>query len=896
MANRRAYKDELFETSHLIILISYTVLAAILIAESLLMGWEKWALLIIFFGVILSWFLHIAHKGTDYQRMWVYTLLTMGSFFFYGIHETSTFDLAVVISAIMMLYTITAVKYFITLCQITYYLTMAYALVQMILNDFQFDSLTISRTAMHFVMVTLVGFFARKIIERWCQVLEKSNDEIASLTDSTKRLNDFMANVSHELRTPANAVIGLSEICIDKESNEEIKKDMISVREAGRRVAEQVSDILDYSEIDSNKLVVNNDDYILSSVLFDIVSEIRPYRRPEVELIIDVDPFVPAVMNSDVAKIKKIIKLLIVNSLKFTSEGGVYVRITSVKEDYGVNLEIEVTDTGIGMSSDELERAFDKFYQADSGRSRMSGGLGLGLGIVSGFVSSLGGFITATSSVDSGTSVHISLPQKVTDPSECMSVKNKQDICVGGFLHFEKFSNPNVREYYNIMLRNIVNGLGIQMHRVDNTEDLERLLDSVNLTHLFVAEEEYNSAKELIDSISGKILVVVICDEKFKISEHSRVKVSEKPFYCFPVVNYLNMSLDSEDKGNAHLICKGVRALVVDDEPMNLSVAKSILKRYEMVVSTAESGYEALEMCDKYEYDIVFMDHMMSGMDGIETMKKLRSANNKLFIEAPIIALTANAMSSAKQMFLNEGFDGFVSKPIEKEELERVLKIVLPRKRISYIYDNDSKKAQGGNADSINNDKNTVVNAGGIGKKMNNAGIENKTESENKNFDTSKAYADEYLDKLASLGIDVEKGLGFCQDDSEFYKELLKQYVEEAEDKRKAMSKFFEVKDIENYEIYVHALKSTSKMIGAMDLSEDAKKLEEAAKEKNYGYIREHHPDVMEDYDNLTNQIIETVFNSSLNLNKDNDDEEILEFFPEGENEDIMEFEPVNEE
>ena len=492
-------KNDNFQASHLMLLIGYTILAVILVVESFLMGWEKWALIPITVGMVFSWIFHIRQLLSTNARLWFYAILMMFSFFFYGIHQTSTFDLAVVMSGIMVLYTLTGKKGLINFAVITYYLSMGYAITVMILAGEEFDSLVISRTVMHCLIIFLIGWFSKAIIDKWTQVLDKSKDEIVMLTDATNRLNDFLANVSHELRTPVNAVIGLSGICIDKEEKDDIRRDMISVRNAGRKVAEQIGDILDYSEIDRKNIVVNNEDYILSSILNDLVTEIREYKSKDVELIIDVDPAIPSVMNSDATKIKKILRALISNGLKYTHEGGVYVRISCEEQDYGVNLSIEVTDTGIGMTEEELERVYERFYQVDSGRARLGGGLGLGLSIVSGFVSLLGGFMIIKSKPDVGTTVHVSLPQTVVDASSCMSVNNPDKLCLGAFLHFEKFENPVVREYYNSMVLNIVNGLGIQMHRVDNTDNLKRLKESLPMTHLFVGEEEYCSDIELME-------------------------------------------------------------------------------------------------------------------------------------------------------------------------------------------------------------------------------------------------------------------------------------------------------------------------------------------------------------------------------------------------------------
>ena len=852
------------------LLIGYSILAVILVVESFLMGWEKWALIPITIGMIFSWIFHIRQLLSTNARLWFYAILMMFSFFFYGIHQTSTFDLAVVMAGIMVLYTLTGKKALINFAVITYYLSMGYEITVMALSGEEFDSLIISRTVMHCLIIFLIGWFSKAIIDKWTQVLDKSKDEIVMLTDATNRLNDFLANVSHELRTPVNAVIGLTGICIDKEDKEDIRRDMIAVRNAGRKVAEQIGDILDYSEIDRKNIVVNNEDYMLSSILNDLVTEIREYKSKDVELIIDVDPSIPSVMNSDATKIKKILRALISNGLKYTHDGGVYVRISCENQDYGVNLSIEVTDTGIGMSEEELERVYERFYQVDSGRARLGGGLGLGLSIVSGFVSLLGGFMIIKSKPDVGTTVHVSLPQTVVDASSCMSVNNPDKLCLGAFLHFEKFENPVVREYYNSMVLNIVNGLGIQMHRVDNTDNLKRLKESLPMTHLFVGEEEYCSDIELMEKLAKDMIVVVVANQDFTLPAKSNARILEKPFYCFPVTTILNTDINTRVKEGGKLRLNGVRALVVDDEPMNLVVGKSIFKRYGMVVSTATSGPESIDICREKQFDIIFMDHMMGGMDGVEAMKKIRGDVTGLDNNVPIVALTANAMSSAKQMFLSEGFDGFVSKPIEIEELERVLKQVLPKSLLSFEYEDE--------------EGNSYI-----------------AEEENDEEETKEAIIKEpekktLAEKLEGSKIDVEAGLKYCLGDEEFYNTLLIQFANEASEKIPALMDFYEQKDWGNYEIIVHALKSTSKMIGAMELSEEALKLEKAAKEKKESYIFDNHDHVMSVYEVLKEKINQATDNSS----GSESESEVLEFKPEDgkdkSSDDVLEFAPMEEE
>ena len=837
-------EDDLFQSSHLTLLVSYTIFATILVVESFLMGWELWALLLVAGGIATAWVLHIRHNTPANVRIWVYAVLIMGCFFFYGIHETSTFDLALVMGAIIMLNTMSGKKSLITLCQFTFYITMGYSLIVMIQSGTEFDVLLITRTLLHLAMVYFIGRFAKTIIDKWMEVLNSSQNEVEQLTEATEHLNDFLANVSHELRTPVNAIIGLTTLCIDKSRHREVEGDLIAVRDAGRKVAEQISDILDYSEIDRKKAVCNTEDYMLSSVLHDIVNDVKQYKSKNVELIIDVDPSIPAVMNSDVSKIKKVLKALITNGLKYTQKGGVYVRITTVNHEYGVNLCIEVTDTGKGMTEYELEKVYDSFYQADSSRTRQGGGLGLGLAIASGFVALLGGFMTIESKPDVGTTVNVSIPQRVVDPLSCMSVAAPDKLCLGAFLHFEKYDHPAVRDYYNSMVLNIVKGLGVQMHRVNNAENLKLLHSNVHLTHLFIAEGEYLDNVDLIEELAKEMVVAVVANDDIVLPRNSHVKVLEKPFYCFPVVSILNSTVDSKEERIKKLRCDGVRALVVDDESMNLVVAKSIFGRYGMKVTTVTSGPESISICRDKVFDIIFMDHMMSGMDGVEAMKRIRTDVSGLNGSIPIVALTANAMSSAKQMFLAEGFDGFVSKPVEVVELERVLKQVLPKSVISYV-DED--------------------------------GIE-EVSDEPEEIEVKPADEKDFIVELRKSGIDTDAGLKYCVGDKEFYKSLLVQFASESLDKIASMKNYYQLRDWHNYEILVHALKSTSKMIGVSDLSEKAKALEKAAKENEEGFILANHETMIREYGRITAEVKDKL------MTEDNgdDDDEVLEFNPEG--------------
>ena len=867
-------EGDVFRSSPLMILITYTVLGVALIAETILMSWELWAIPIIAASIIICWGLHITQFMSHKVRLYISTMLMMVCYFFYGIHITSTYDMPLLMMLIIMIFTTTGEVWLVTACQITYYFTLVYDIIAMISMGTEWDSLLISRTALHVVLMFMCGWLARIIIKKWDAVFHRSDNKIKELNDSTKRMNSFMANLSHELRTPINAILGITSVMVEKENSEELKADMHEVVVAGRRMAEQVGDILDYSEIEMNQLVVNKGSYMIASILNDLVVELRPIIPDNLELVIDVDAEVPAVLKGDSGKLHKILYHLISNGLKYTKDGGVLVHITSIKQKYGVNLCIDVSDTGIGMSKDELDRLYSRFYQAESGRIVRSGGLGISMVIVSGFVRSLGGFITIDSIPEKGTVVRISIPQEVEDDGRCMSVNNKEVLNLAGFLNIGKFSNPNVREYYNSMILNLVRGLKVTMHRVDNISDLKKLLQKVQITHLFVADEEYVKNFDYIESLNSELKVVVVAKESFKLPKGAKAHILLKPFYCIPIASILNSDHTKKDE-EKRMYCKGVRALVVDDEPMNLNVAKGIFKRYGMEVSTADSGAEAVKMCKEQNYDIVFMDHMMPGMDGVETMKRIRYDAGKHHRDFPIVALTANALSTAREMFIAEGFDGFISKPIELAELERVLRHVLSKTLITYVDENEDALGTVNSkllSENKTDDAWFVYQNGDTDTENTSTTNDTVSDTQNNGLDDSISLA-----PLADYGIDINLGLKYCQD-GEIYMSLLEQYAQEFDEKLEGMEDFYKKKDLENYTILVHALKSTSLMIGDKSLSEEAKALELAGKNRDLEFIEKNHRAMTEHY-TRTAQGIAKVLKVK---DTDEDDFEILEFPPEG--------------
>ncbi|MCR5399843.1 MAG: response regulator [Lachnospiraceae bacterium] len=854
--------NEIRAVSHLALVITIIVFSFVLIILNISLGWEKWTIPLFLVAAMVCPILHITRKLSDMGRIYVYSAVFLVELFYYSVNVETIYDSTAVFAVALVIFAMTQEFVLSMLCMIVACVGDLWLFVEKgNAGELIFERGHVVRTVWHLSLIIIAGVVTSELLKAIKRGEDAKNERIRELEKETESASDFLANVSHEIRTPVNAVMGLTRVCMDMDTSTEMRDNLKAISDAGKRVGEQISDILDFSEIDMDKLAVNKEDYMPSSLLSDLAASVAPYKDDSIELIIDVAPDLPAIMNTDVSKLKKILWHLVMNGLKYTKEGGVYVHISPIKEKYGINMLIEVRDTGVGISPEELDRICDRFYQSNSGRNRSTNGLGLGLSIVSGFVRSLKGFMTIESEKGEGTTVRVSLPQTVVDETECMTLVRRETLSIGAYLDFDKYMNPFVREFYNNMLKDIIKGLKVSMHRVDKASMLKSLVNSVSLTHLFVAQQEYESCADYIDSLTSSMVVVVVADTGFKPNPGSKVRVMYKPFYCFPVISVLDSSIeDYENDENGRMYCRGVKALVVDDEPMNLIVATSFLGRYGMEVTTVSSGMEGIIACRENDFDVVFMDHMMPEMDGVEAMKRIRTEAERAKKTLPIVALTANAVSSAKEMFMREGFDGFISKPIEEAEFERVLKKVLPKNAVTFeqIMDTANPKRRA-------SDKETHV-----------------TNSQPAEDEAAQEYADDIFGKLKAYGIDTSVGLGFCKEDEEFYKTLLMQYVKDGPDKRTRMTEFLKKDDVKNYEIVVHALKSSSKTIGAMDISESARLLEQAASNGDHEYISAHNDEMMTAYESLCENIGE-VFGMEVDRAESHavaDDEEIFEFAP----------------
>ncbi|MEY8386909.1 response regulator [Oscillospiraceae bacterium 38-13] len=839
---------------HLLLAVIITAFSGMLCLAIIVLAWELWMIPLMTAGCFSVWLLHIARAGSDvlYENLCIGLMLV--EFFFFSVHEASVYDIPAVACILVLALFMLNKKWVMHAIEVLFLMALLYQGTVLRSISHQMEYRELFRLGLGTVLIFGSTALARYWINRR-NVQQKWYERIfKELETSGKQNAVFLSNVSHELRTPINMVIGISEVALSKELSPDIRTDMTSIKMAGKRLSNQINNMLDYTEIVEGTLTPAKKEYMITSVLNDVITMTAlQSNRQHLELVFDIDPKVPAVLVGDAEKISHVLKILVENSLKFTEEGGINVRIKHRRESYGINLIVEIRDTGIGMTDSQLTQMYDVFYQADSGSSRFAGGLGLGLPIAQGLLTAMGGFIHFDCKDQAGLSAHIVLPQGVVDEQPCIMLNHPEQLCIACYFRPEKYSCDAVREYYDRLILNLVNGLGVRGFQTHNFEGLLKLRRNHNLTHVFITQTGYLENPEYYEELAETLRVVVIAEKEFSLDNDSRLLIIHKPFSALSVANLLNGEIGergfAEDQaaGRKPFTCVGVRALAVDDEEMNLVVAKGVLGSYGIEVDTCLSGREAIAQCSSIPYDIVFLDHMMPGFDGVETLKKIREIQNSLYQDLPVIALTANTVSGAREMFRSEGFTEFVPKPIERTVLERVLRKVLPKSCIQYaarptVPDTPEESAPEKEAPAAKipeTPPEKEVSAAGTPEAAPEAGAIPR-------------------ERLEQAGVNTELGLDYCAGDEDFYREMLRMFCAQSGEKRAEIAALYENANWPDYAVKVHALKSTSLTIGAEALSAQAKALELAGKSGDEAFIREHHGALLQAYDGLCAQLMES--------------------------------------
>ena len=337
-----------------------------------------------------------------------------------------------------------------------------------------------------------------------------------------------------------------------------------------------------------------------------------------------------------------------------------------------------------------------------------------------------------------------------------------------------------------------------------------------------------NLTKNLVNLMGGE----VFAESTYGKGSCFTAKIPQKIADAKPMGDFgkrYQQYLSTSDDDKLSFLAPDAKILVVDDVTMNLKVVEGLLKATKIQIDTAVSGSECLECVKTTPYQMIFLDHMMPEMDGLETLEHMKNLADNPNAQTPVIMLTANAIVGAKEEYIEAGFTDYLTKPIRETELLEMILKYLPEE--------------------------LVCENGG-------QGIEKSQDAQDMEQPEAGGEGAEPLQRLEQLeGLDVKTGLTYCMNEEDFYIEMLQEFLQA--DKASQLKHFLAEEDWDNYRTTVHALKSTSLTIGAAHLSGEAKALEMAAKEGNMDYIRSHHDGVMDEYKELTDHLKEILENGA---------------------------------
>lgn len=509
-------------------------------------------------------------------------------------------------------------------------------------------------------------------------------EESRRVADDNERSKDvFLMNMSHEIRTPMNAIMSAGEIMLAKDISDDTRMNVHHISNACRALITTLDDLLVFSNDGERNIVMQEDEYETGEFLDDIINMISVrLMGMDVKFYVYIDPYIPKKLIGDMIRLRQVFINILNNAVKYTRQGHITLRVVmSDVTQEGMVLHADVTDTGIGIKEEKLPTLFDDFTRVDDdiNESLKKEGSGLGLSITKSIVNACGGSIGVKSVYNKGSVFSFDIPQKIADPEPLAKIRDSRDL--GVIICDDDVNMKSV-------LKDTLRAMKIRCTVVENSDEMNAVIKEGIYTHLFITPECLEGSCDL-PSLMGTNITIVMMKEVDDPDDDSGDARLVKPLSSLNIVKYfesghrvIEETAKEAEPEERKVIVSGAKALVVEDNMTNLMVAERLLNRMGFEVSTASNGSSALSIAKVMSFDILFIDYMMTGMNGIDTLRAVRKISSEWAKTVPCIVLTADAHEGAKQMLINAGFDDYLAKPIDMHELEYMVTRYLPGEKL----------------------------------------------------------------------------------------------------------------------------------------------------------------------------------------------------------------------